>query len=84
LALLFGLLVGALVRYGFTGLGSAPKILKVRPYRSFDNLNATRVSLPDILLLEARGRPRDSLLNKTLAYTFKGEVKDIDNISQVT
>jgi hypothetical protein len=41
------------------------------------------MSLPDILLLEARGKARENLLNKTLAYTFKGEVKDIDNINQV-
>jgi len=83
LALLFGLIMGAVVRYGVTDLGSGPKTMKVRPYRSFENPTSSKVSMPDILLLEARGKARENMLNKTLAYTFKGEVKDIDNINQV-
>ena len=75
--------MGAIIRYGVTDLGSGLKTMKVRPYRFHEPLNASQISLPDILLLEARGKARENFLNKTLAYTFKGEVKDIDNINQV-
>ena len=57
--------------------------MKVRPYHYHEPVNGSQVGLPDILLLEARGKARETLMNKTLAYTFKGEVKDIDNINQV-
>ena len=82
LALLFGLIMGAVVRYGVTDLGTDPYILKVRPYR-LEHSNSSKESLPDVLLLMAHGKTTESLRNKTLAYTFKGEVKDIDNINQV-
>ena len=75
--------MGAIVRYGVTDLGSGPNIMKVRPYHYHEPVNGSQVGLPDILLLEARGKARETLMNKTLAYTFKGEVKDIDNINQV-
>ena len=75
--------MGAIVRYGVSDLGTAPKIMKVKPMKMVEAVNAT-VRLPDILLLEAKGgKGSESLLNKTLAYSFKGEVKDIDNINQV-
>ena len=81
--MLFGLIMGAIIRYGVTDLGSGLKTMKVRPFRYHESVNSSQISLPDILLLEARGKTRENFLNKTLAYTFKGEVKDIDNINQV-
>ncbi len=76
--------MGAIVRYGVTDLGYGPNIMKVKPqYRYHEPVNGSQAGLPDILLLEATGKARKTLMNKTLAYTFKGEVKDIDNINQV-
>ncbi len=82
LALLFGLIMGAIVRYGVTDLGAGPNIMTVKPH-FHKTVNGSQVGLPDIVLLEAYGKARETLMNKTLAYTFKGEVKDIDNINQV-
>lgn len=46
-----------------------------------------RYGPPDILLLEIQTvlskKAREKLMNKTLAYTFKGEVKDVEKINQI-
>ena len=80
LALFYGLIIGAIVRYGINGFGDLSKI-KVKPVNSLEVKNIT--GPPDFLWLEIsaiHNQPAVShLLNKTLAYSFKGEVRDADN-----
>jgi sodium/hydrogen exchanger-like protein 6/7 len=83
LALLLGLIMGAIVHYGISGLGSGPMIIKVQPCKN-DSGNNSRISLPNILLLEAFVKSNNTLINKTLEYDFRGEVKDIESINQVS
>ena len=83
LALLLGLVMGAIVHYGIAGLGSGPTVMKVVPCKN-DTGNSSRISLPNILLLEAIIRSKEVLMNKTLEYTFRGEVKDVDSINHVS
>ena len=81
LALIYGLVIGAIIRYGVDDFG-VMDTMRVRPYASTDIQNVTRKGIPDILLLVGNSVPsaaaREQLMNKTLAYSFKGEVKDID------
>ena len=80
MALFYGLIIGAIVRYGINGFGDLSKI-KVKPVNSLEVKNIT--GPPDFLWLEIsaiHNQPAVShLLNKTLAYSFKGEVRDADN-----
>ena len=80
--LIYGLLVGAVIRYGVDL--EAPTTLPVRP--SFENTtdflaNLSKHGPPDIMLLDigklSNGTPYDAF-NKTLAYKYQGGVIDIE------
>lgn len=83
LALIYGLVIGAILRYGMSDFG-ALETMKVRPTSQAELRNGTVSGVPDILLLDLKSigskKARQQLLNKTLAYTFKGEVRDVDSV----
>lgn len=67
-----------IIRYGMTNVGSDVSTMRVKPMsKETRNLSGP----PDILLLELSAirskKARVQLMNKTLSYTFKGEVKDV-------
>ncbi len=81
LALFYGLVIGAIVRYGINGFGNQ-SVMKVKPIDSQTLHNSTVYGPPDLLWLEVKAIPiksRGQLLNRTLAYSFKGEVRDANN-----
>lgn len=62
-------------------VGNDVTSLKVKPVHSRDVDNVT---IPDFLLLHVRGHnAKKGFKNKTLSYSFKGEVKDIDKINEI-
>lgn len=66
-----------------TSVGDEVSIVRVRPSMG-DFKNATEHGLPDFLLLEVPGqRAKAQLMNKTLAYSLYGEVKDIRENSEI-
>jgi len=86
LAIIYGLVIGAIIRYGIGG--GEVSTLPVRPYANGSLLkNATAKGPPDLLLLDVQGvhskKAKKQLMNKTLSYTFKGEVKDVADISEI-
>ena len=82
LALFYGLIIGAIVRYGINGFRDQ-NIMKVKPLSASELKNVTDKGPPDVLWLEVKAihneEAVDQLLNKTLAYSFKGEVRDAAN-----
>lgn len=75
LALFYGLIIGAIVKYGVNGFEDNT-IMRVKPVHKNDLKNGT----PDVLWLEVtESHKHPMLLNRTLAYTFKGEVRDADS-----
>ncbi len=82
LALFYGLIIGAIVRYGVNGFGEQ-SVMKVKPISNNELKNSTQNGPPDQLWLEVKtmhNKPAvDQLLNKTLVYTFKGEVRDAND-----
>lgn len=83
LALFYGLIIGAIVRYGINQMGQQ-SIMKVKPTSSQELKNGTKSGFPDVLWLDVstihNKHARDHLLNKTLVYGFKGEVRDANNV----
>ena len=80
LALGYGLVIGAVIRWGINGIGDETTIMKVKPINNTELKNGTKSGPPDVLYLEVKAihnkHALDNLMNKTLAYSFKGEVRD--------
>lgn len=80
LALFYGLAIGAIVRYGVGNRFGEQTIMKVKPISTSELKNTTQLGPPDILWLEMKNlhnKPAEAhLFNRTLAYSFKGEVLD--------
>lgn len=75
LALFYGLIIGAIVKYGVNGFEDET-IMRVKPAHKSDFKNGT----PDVLWLEiATESHKHPMMNRTLAYTLKGEVRDSDS-----
>lgn len=68
-----GLIVGAIIRYA----GSTSPVLNMQVYSNDPNYNSSLP--PDLVSLHfsAKGNMSNSKTNKTYAYTFRGEVVDI-------
>ncbi|TRY74763.1 hypothetical protein TCAL_00731 [Tigriopus californicus] len=85
LAVIYGLVIGAVIRYAITSEDVTS--MRVKPAHRSDLTNGTRYGPPDFLLLSVQDIPskraRQKLLNRTLAYSFKGEVKDISRVNEV-
>ena len=77
LALFYGLIIGAIVRYGINGFGDQT-IMKVKPITNSELKNSTQNGPPDVLWLEVKAihnkQAVNHLMNKTLAYSFKGKI----------
>lgn len=87
LALFYGLIIGAIVRFAVTGYGSQTT-LRVKPLGSLQELsNNTNTGPPDFLWLDVKAihskHARQQLMNKTLAYSFNGEVRDVNNVNAI-
>ena len=76
---------GAIIRYGITSEDVSS--MRVKPLGRTELRNGTRMGPPDFLLLPVADLPskqaRKKLLNRTLAYAFKGEVKDVTKVNEV-
>jgi len=79
LALIYGLIIGAIIRYVITGFGEDQTVMKVKPLSLDQAKNGTKNGPPDVLWLDVSSLPvynKPAVMNKTLAYSFKGEVRD--------
>jgi sodium/hydrogen exchanger-like protein 6/7 len=75
LAIIYGLVIGMMIRYWMTGVGDEVSLMKVQPTAADDVVNATRQGPPDFLLIQIPGAENETDDNRTLSYAFKGEVK---------
>jgi len=77
LALFYGLVIGCAIRYGITDFGEQT-IMAVKPTNHKVMINGTQNGPPDILWLQVKGIHNSTKYtwNKTLAYSFKGEVSE--------
>ena len=84
LAILYGLVIGAIIRYGMNGVGEEVTTMRVRPVNTSEVYGATRQGPPDFLLLNIKAEGAKSKLpSRTLSYSFRGEVKDVTATNQV-
>ena len=83
LALFYGLVIGCAIRYGITDFGNLT-VMDVKPISHQVMINGTEFGPPDILHLQVKGIHDSTkyVWNKTLAYSFKGEVRGSDDIDQ--
>ena len=78
LALFYGLVIGLAIRYGITNFGDET-VMRVKPVNRTEMLNGTAQGPPDILWLQVKALHQNNnkqAWNKTLAYSFKGEVSE--------
>jgi len=75
LALFYGLIIGLVIRYGIMNFGDQT-IMKVKPINHQEMINKTKMGPPDLLWLQVKASHKKDEWNKTLAYSFRGEVSE--------